>query len=292
MKVKSLCVRNWNDLSYKNRIIAFMLLGLLMKGEISPDDFQLHILHAIYDKYPKRTSGLKKWIIRIFTTKKYFQQWLEDDEFEYELSEFIYVRSAEELKFAFNIDGNKIIPNYNFRENPFPEISETPPTFTRNYTIDSNITAKQFSDCIDIVREMDEDIDNKSYKHLLVKIVEILYNIDYAEASKIRFEILFGISYWFKGIALFFQTHPIYSVLFSGNKSDDEEKIHLGMSETILHLMKEGYPSIENMNIIDFFNAQIKLLKDNISASLAAGVKIEEIMQRTGLDYHTINKLS
>lgn len=291
--MKSLCIRNWCDLSEKQRTKAFRLMNLLLAGKIEPEEFRIQVLVDFFGGYPQRVKWWMKFIMWVILPKTKYHKWLDDVNFEDDLSEFIFIRSAEELKFAFELDGKTIIPNYNFSENPFCKISKKPPVFTRKYTVDTNITAKQFSDCLDLLKELNSDLDDETRKYLLVKLAEVLYKITYKQAEQLKEEILLGISFWFTGIVLFFQKHPIYSILFSSTKVEDEDdKIKLGMSETILHLLKEGYADTPGMNIVDFFDAQIKSLKDSISSSIAAGVKIEEIAQKTGLDYSTINRLN
>jgi hypothetical protein len=100
------------------------------------------------------------------------------------------------------------------------------------------------------------------------------------------------ILFWFTSIVRFYTEHPVYSILFSGRKTDKEEKIHLGANETALYLAKEGYGDPETMNLNDYFDAQVKALKDSISHALAAGAKIEQIAQKTGMSLTIINKLT
>jgi hypothetical protein len=96
---------------------------------------------------------------------------------------------------------------------------------------------------------------------------------------------------WFAGIINFFHTHPTYSLLFAGNKSDENsDKIRLGMNETLLSVIHEGYPA--EINLIDFFNIQIKLLKDNVAKAISAGAKMADIADKTGLSLSIIDKLS
>jgi len=106
--------------------------------------------------------------------------------------------------------------------------------------------------------------------------------------------IKFGIIFWFNGIVKYYMEHPIYSLLFKSENRQDESggKINLGMNEIALTLKKEGYGAPETMNLNDYFDAQIKYLKDMISRALAEGVKVETITQKTGIPLSTIQKLS
>jgi len=279
-KIESVLLLTVNDLSEKQKRLAFRLLLQLLAQKITPFDFQTTMLIKLGYK-PKRKD---------------------------ELGRHFFIIVAENLNLLFKIIGNEIIIDYDFSENPFPHLPDETfgqhiPTFTRNFTIDTNITSRQFADCLDYLFEFTkittdtsspEDMKQTSELrlHLLSKIAETLYKIDYDTAKKIPFEILFAIQMWFTGINIFFHRHPIYSVLFRNNKDDDKEKITLGMSETLLHLQKEGYSNIEEMNVIDFFNAQIKSLKDNLNHAKAEGAKLEDIAKQTHLDFDTINKLT
>jgi hypothetical protein len=106
--------------------------------------------------------------------------------------------------------------------------------------------------------------------------------------------VKFGIILWFTGIVKHYTEHPIYGLLFKSEKHPDESgnKIHLGMNEINLTLQKEGYGKPDNMNLNDYFDAQVKFLKDLINRALAEGVKPEKLSQKTGIPLSTINKLS
>ena len=63
------------------------------------------------------------------------------------------------------------------------------------------------------------------------------------------------------------------------------------MNEVCLYLQKEGYGLTDHMTINDYFDAQIKSLKDSISRATAEGAKIENIAQSTGLSLYQIEQL-
>jgi hypothetical protein len=111
--------------------------------------------------------------------------------------------------------------------------------------------------------------------------------------KKLNPVIKFGIVYWFTGIYKFYTEHPVYSLLFkrNENKEENEEKIRLG-NEVILMLQREGYGLPDSMNLNDYFNAQIKHLKDVINKALGEGLSIGKLSQKTGISDDVINKLS
>jgi len=204
---------------------------------------------------------------------------------------FNLFRLSEQLTFAFTIQDNKITPNLQFTRNPFPVLKHNRKyykgrNFVRDFTIKTDITAREFADCFDFYLEYYRNPDKA---HLCIaNICATLYKIP--EIPKFSPQ-QFGIFIWFSGIIHFFYNHPIYSILFGTPQTPaSDDKINLGMTETILGLIHEGYSA--DMNLIDFFNAQIKLLKDNIHKAIASGAKITDIAHQTKLSLSTINKLS
>jgi hypothetical protein len=106
--------------------------------------------------------------------------------------------------------------------------------------------------------------------------------------------IKFAIIYWFTGIVQLFREHPTYRILFDNNKTaseDPEDRMSIGMNEIALLLKKEGYEDPIDMNLIDYFDAQVKALKDSISKAIGDGVKPEKIAQKTGIPLSSISKL-
>ncbi|MDR2685068.1 MAG: hypothetical protein LBB53_06775 [Prevotellaceae bacterium] len=275
-KIESVLSLTINNLDEKQKRFAFRLLLLLLAHQITPFEFQAQMLTKLGYK-PKRKNELEKHF-------------------------FIIV--AENMSILFKVIGNEIILDYDFTENPFPNIAKYTPTFTRNFTIDTNITARQFADCLDYLREFNNtecDVNSPESLqqahelrlHLLAKIAETLYKTDFETAKKLPFEVLFAVQMWFVGISAFFHKHPTYSILFqkTGENESENTKISLGMSETLLHLQKEGYGNAPEMNIVDFFNAQIKSLKDNIADAIAKGAKIADLAVSMKLDTGIISRL-
>jgi hypothetical protein len=96
-------------------------------------------------------------------------------------------------------------------------------------------------------------------------------------------------------VALFFQEHEIYSVLFDAVNSDkakSEDYISLGVQEIILELETAGHRDVRNMGLLDFFDAQVKLLKDRIADAKSGGSSVADIVKKTGLSINTITRLS
>lgn len=293
-KSKLLLPEDWSDLRPKQQKKAFRLLIDVFSGSLTPFDYQIKMLLMITGYRPKKRliAALKKSCMRYFCSKSRYLSYLEDQRIYSDNIQHNLIRLAESITFAFELDGKTIIPNYHFKDNPFPKISSKSPHFVRNFTIDTNLTARQFSDCRDCMAELNGDIEPAFRQHLMCKMAQILYSISYEDACKLAPEMLFGITFWFTSIVHYFQHHPAYGILFQSSKKEDEDKISLGLSEVILYLKKEGYSDSQDMNLMEFFDAQIKSLKDNLSKAIAEGAKIEELAKRTGLSYSIINKLT
>ena len=144
--------------------------------------------------------------------------------------------------------------------------------------------------------------DQSSEEQLLDKMISIRYlasnsykeNLMSDHLELIRtlcHRIKFGILYEFSGIVEYYMTHPYYSILFrSGDSEQDEDKIRLGMNEVVLMIKKKGYDPEDNIN--DFFDTQLKILKDNLTEAIANGVKIEDLATKTGMSVTDINRLT
>jgi len=287
---------SWEDLSYKEKIFTFGIIAELFAGTITPEIARLKMLIQY-------TGYKPSWIQLI---KEAFKKNSEQRE----RININLLNLSEELNFAFTVEENRITPNYVFKKNPINFIRIGRKRFMgRRFELDAicrtNITAREFSDCFDIFSAMQGDISEGDRYDCIHQICAILFpsNDDYnanlvsGHHFKMRYihpEVKFGIVFWFTGIVKYYSEHPVYSLLFKNEKQEDYSgnKISLGMNEITLTLKKEGYGSPETMNLNEYFDAQIKFLKDLISRALGESVKPETISQKTGIPISTIQKLS
>jgi hypothetical protein len=202
-------------------------------------------------------------------------------------------RISEKLTFAFTIANNQITPNLTFKRNPVPELRYGKKMckgrdFIRDFTVKTDFTAREFCDCFDFYCEYHRNPANA--KLCIDNICQTVFHAGEKCSDPAAEALKFGIFIWFSSIVNFFYTHPVYGILFAqAAAGDDSDKINLGMSETLISLLHEGFNP--DINLIDFFNAQIKLLKDNIRNAIASGAKIPDIANKTKLSPSTINKL-
>jgi len=286
----------WEDLSYKEKIFTFGILAELFAGNLTPEIARLKMLIEY-------TGYRPSWI-------DLFREALKKDTEQREIINFNLLKLSEELNFAFTVEENRIIPNYVFKKNPISHLRIGRSRFTgRIFEIDTlcrtNITAREFSDCFDIFASMQGELADDDRFNCINEICTILYplvndyqtNLISGHRIKMRYvnpAVKFGIIFWFTGIVKYYTEHPVYGLLFKSEKHAEESgnKIHLGMNEIALTLKKEGYGSPETMNLNDYFDAQIKFLKDMINRALAEGMKADKLSEKTGIPASTIQKLS
>jgi hypothetical protein len=276
---------SWEDLTEEQLLFTVKILMLLYAGKITPDKARIEMLinYTGYRPDPKITDR--------------------------DTINFNLIRLSELLTFAFTVEENTITPQFKFKRNPLPELTigdilYTGKKFNLDITAKTDIIAREFIDAFDLLSALAQMTEPERKELCLNQLCAILYpaemthhqNLVSRQIENMR-QVSFPektlILYWFTGVVHYYTTHHVYSLLFSGTKKDSQDgKISLGMNEVALYLKKEGYGDPETMNLNDYFDAQIKSLKDTISRALAEGVKIEKIAEKTGLSNAIIHKLS
>jgi hypothetical protein len=260
----------WDEVPQKHLEKMFEILYEVFLMKLDPAEARLQMLFILTDYRPSITLKYRELVnINLF-------------------------RMSEQLHFAFTVENDRIVPNLAFKRNPVPELKIEKkhykgPDFVRDFTVKTDITARQFCDCFDFYCEYHRNPENANL--CIDNITQTLYKIPQSTQPSIM-HLKFAVFLWFSGIVNFFYTHPVYGILFgaTGSENESADKISLGMSETLISLMHEGFNP--DINLIDFFNAQIKLLKDNIRNALAAGAKITDIANKTKLGISVISRLS
>lgn len=276
---------DWMEISEKQRRKGFELLALVMAGAMDPFEWQLHMLIEITGYKPSRATrrallGYKQHTVRDTVIEN-------------------LRRLAECLDFAFSIEENKVQIKYDMHDCPFELFKDkgVQPHFIRDRLIETNLTAGIYAEATQIlsmVNDKDNDDDDRLY--YMSKLAKTLWRVETnAHAPEPTPVELLAVTVWFTGVALFFQEHDIYSVLFDAVKSEKEkpeDHISLGVQEIILELETAGHRDVRNMGLLDFFDAQVKLLKDRIADAKSGGSSIADIVKKTGLSINTITRLS
>ena len=276
---------DWMEISEKQRRKGFELLALVMAGALDPFEWQLHMLIEITGYKPSRATrrailGYKQHTVRDTVIEN-------------------LRRLAECLDFAFSIEENKVQIKYDMHDCPFELFKGkgVQPHFIRDRLIETNLTAGIYAEATQIlsmVNDKDNDDDDRLY--YMSKLAKTLWRVETnAHAPEPTPVELLAVTVWFTGVALFFQEHDTYSVLFDAVKSEKEKPedyISLGVQEIILELETAGHRDVRNMGLLDFFDAQVKLLKDRIADAKSGGSSIADIVKKTGLSINTITRLS
>lgn len=276
---------DWMEISEKQRRKGFELLALVMAGALDPFEWQLHMLIEITGYKPSRATrrailGYKQHTVRDTVIEN-------------------LRRLAECLDFAFSIEDNKVQIKYDMHDCPFELFKGkgVQPHFVRDRLIETNLTAGIYAEATQILSMVnDKDNDDADRMYYMSKLAKTLWHVEMnARVSEPTPVELLAVTVWFTGVALFFQEHEIYSVLFDAVKSEKEkpeDHISLGVQEIILELETAGHRDVRNMGLLDFFDAQVKLLKDRIADAKSGGSSIADIVKKTGLSINTITRLS
>jgi hypothetical protein len=268
----------------------------------------IHLLNIPYGfKY-----GWQKYRLQTGILKAAHRPDSNSEDAEREIIDLGLLRLAESIDFVYTIDpyGKIITPLYTFKTNPFPFIrigkrKYIGKRFFVTLTTYTDITARSFVDALDLLMLMDRASSREDKDECMCKICAILYpaladhNENMLSGHHKRMRrldpiIKFGIVYWFTGIVNIFRTSETYRALFerTGNQQTDGDKISIGMNEIALFLKKEGYGDPEKMNLVEYFDAQVKALKDYLSKAIAEGVTPAKIQDKTGIPADIINKLT
>ena len=276
---------DWMELSEAHRRKGFELLALVMAGALDPFEWQLHMLIEITGYKPSRATrrailGNKQHTVRDTVIEN-------------------LRRLAECLTFAFSIEEDKIQINYEMRDCPFELFKKigVQPHFIRERLIETNLTAGIYADATQILSMInDEENIDEDRLYYMEKLAHVLWRVELnAHAPEPTPAELLAVTVWFTGVALFFQEHDTYSVLFdttSSGSAKSADHISLGVQEIILELETTGHRDVRNMGLLEFFDAQIKLLKDRIADAKSGGSSIADIVKKTGLSINTISRLS
>jgi len=276
---------DWMELSKKQRLEGFRQLAKVMAGEMTPFEWQLYMLIEITGYTPSRSTR------RALSDPK--QNTVHETVIEN------LRRLAECLTFAFSIEEEKIRINYEMRDCPFVLFKGkgVQPHFIRERLIETNLTAGIYADATQILSMVnDEENTDEDRLYYMNKLARVLWRVELnAHAPEPTPVELLAVTVWFTGVALFFQEHDTYSVLFDTTSSGvekPENHISLGVHEIILELETAGHRDVRNMGLLEFFDAQIKLLKDRIADAKSGGTSIADIVKKTGLSINTISRLS
>lgn len=279
---------HWEDLTREEFLFTVEVLMRLFAGSITPDAARLEMLLHYTSYRPSRKNA---------------------DPEERENINFNLLKLSGLLDFAFTIEENVIQPQFRFVRNPLPKLrlegaSYRGKIFNITVSAQTDITAREFVDASDLVSAFYTTEREDLKGECLNQLCAILYpavknhreNLVSGHPERMRkagMREKTAVLFWFSGIIRYYMTNSVYKVLFAGGKQMEEEwKIRIGAGETALYLKKEGYGDPETMNLNEYFDAQVKALKDSLSHAIVEGVKIERIEEKTGIPAELIRRLS
>ncbi|MBQ6983873.1 MAG: hypothetical protein IJQ20_02990 [Paludibacteraceae bacterium] len=276
---------DWMELSEKQRRKGFELLAAVMANAMDPFEWQLYMLVEITGYKPSRATRRALFGYKQHTVRDTVIENLR--------------RLAECLDFAFTIEDNEVKIKYEMHDCPFDLFKGkgVQPHFVRDRLIETNLTAGIYAEATQILSMVnDKDNDDADRMYYMSKLAKTLWRVEMnAHAPEPTPVELLAVTVWFTGVVLFFQEHDIYSVLFDStgsDKSKSEDYISLGVQEIVLELETTGHRDVRNMGLLEFFDAQIKLLKDRIAEAKSGGSSVADIVKKTGLSINTITRLS
>ncbi|MBQ6724624.1 MAG: hypothetical protein IJQ84_08985 [Paludibacteraceae bacterium] len=276
---------DWMELSEKQRRKGFELLAAVMANAMDPFEWQLYMLVEITGYKPSRATRRALFGYKQHTVRDTVIENLR--------------RLAECLDFAFTIEDNEVKIKYEMHDCPFDLFKGkgVQPHFVRDRLIETNLTAGIYAEATQILSMVnDKDNDDADRMYYMTKLAKTLWRVEMnAHAPEPTPVELLAVTVWFTGVVLFFQEHDIYSVLFDStgsDKSKSEDYISLGVQEIVLELETTGHRDVRNMGLLEFFDAQIKLLKDRIAEAKSGGSSVADIVKKTGLSINTITRLS
>ena len=213
---------------------------------------------------------------------------------------------SEQIKFPLREGRDGWEVNNCFNRNPIPWIRPrlrryAGKQFDVGIIIRTNITAREFSDAFDIVKAFAES-HSEECLNALCAILYPRYSLHsrnissqhYKHFERVSYPVRYAVMIWFTGIVRYFTEHAIYRVLFSGT-GEQNEKINLGMTETIMSLSLVGFGTtaeMERVSVVDYFDMQVKALKKMISDARGGGATLDDIAKATKLSYAVIEQLS
>jgi hypothetical protein len=205
---------NWEDLTFKQKLVAFEKLKDVIDRKLDPKIFRLEILKLLTGYKPG--SDLFSYLFKLLIyylivpfcalyfrvrygnvrSRGYWSIWKyyhRPKRHDRDMITFNLYRLSEQLTFAFDLEKNPdgsetICIKKEFVRNPVPYLKIQGLKFTgRKFIKDiapfTNITPKEFSDCFDLYVAYNQTEDKEIRNRCLDKIISILYPMksDYKE---------------------------------------------------------------------------------------------------------------
>ncbi|MCK5560928.1 MAG: hypothetical protein KAJ51_10060, partial [Thermoplasmata archaeon] len=160
----------------------------------------------------------------------------------------------------------------------------------------TNLTARRF---IDANMAYNEYVNDPQPEHLDM-LVKTLYFYDQPpllqkSIANISPRVKFAIVLNFQAIMAFLMQKTRYAIIWNReSKPGSENKLAVGMADTIYRLAKDGFGTVEtldNQNLITYLDLLLKNIIDSVNALHDNEINLGEIAERTGLSIAQIKTI-
>ncbi|MDR1119544.1 MAG: hypothetical protein LBM08_01335 [Dysgonamonadaceae bacterium] len=194
-------------------------------------------------------------------------------------------------------------PDFTFAKNLLPEIKINGKKYPgyifelHEEVIHTTLTAEQYVNA-NLLYGKYIDTRNPSYLDMLVATLYCPKGSDavsFAEtAAKSDNVDKQAVFICFQAIQTFLATRTKYAILWSRKPADKNDKLSLGLSDSIYSLSSAGYGSlneVSQMPLTAFFDLLVKNIIDAVKTLRDMKLKKDEIAEKTGLSLDQINKI-
>lgn len=315
----------WSELSPAQFVGTCALTNRFFAGEFDIDEYRLRLLELLsgYKRKKKRSKFAEQINENLFLISEqltfavrpkvgpvevldFFSPDLREQlktRFPWEIYEHKYlkqllpVKSLLKIEFELNLDlGRNLLPQV--RKNK--SVYSAPYFDTFDGDIYTNVTAEQYLDASDYFNAYSE---TKKEKYL-DSFIDCLYNKQSTPRcanipSLAKKETKDAIILVFMYMQQTFINDPVFKHLFTKPEQDENNalasvsKLNLGSAEALLQVVETGYgslPEVKQMNIVDFFNIQLMIIKNSIAKLRAMDKKPGEIARTMNLSVETVTQ--
>lgn len=294
---------SWEELSSKQFIKIAEALSEFSIGRIQFDMLRIKIVYAVVDglKVDPKNEILCENVYRLSERLTFPYKYVYDKRYK-QLSPTLQKQLEKNL--AAQLDNSdpevrvahKMTPKVDIdlciSQQLIPKLGSTKIGYTfssSNGIIDTNLTAEQYIDANNLIREM-----RKEHDFVLNTLVDVLYpghskkSIPYADKIAVYYNYL--------GIASYISQLPKYDLLFNKESSsqNSEKASPLGAEGNLYFISEKGYgdhKSICKLSVFVYLDILLKQTIDSILSLHSYQVKPSEIANKLNLSIQQVNTI-
>jgi ribosomal protein L32E len=307
----------WEELSSEQYLMLIELLLEFMQGHISAQEVRLAYFLNIANINPRaivkrNRERFHENLFRITRTLNFmFRYEYPDgslDEIEPELRKSLAKTLPNDLPDHVELQYVKklkrqTLPDFLFAKNLLPEIEISRKKYPgyifelHDEIIHTTLTAEQYVNA-NLLYGKYIDMRNTSYLDTLVATLYCPKGSDaiaFAETTaKLDNVDKQAVFICFQAIQTFLATRTKYAILWNRKPAGKNDKLSLGLSDSIYSLSSAGYGSlseVSQMPLTAFFDLLVKNIIDAVKTLRDMKMKKDEIAEKTGLSLAQINKI-